>query len=216
MSGFATMIYSDKRSSGDLYQYLRCQKARRKRYDLYDRRGRIPNQASIDRRPAIIDTRQRRHFENTRPQRSDTGERRKPRANGHPSYICIDTVHQGNLDKQKGVYHYTARPFWIDNRLLCLQQPMQRRIAVARILAWPVPKDVAARRRHQHGRTDTGAPTGTIPPTDTPAANPWADYERSLLCTLIPLYIETTPTAAKTDIKGTSGILCLPNAMIGR
>ena len=40
-------IYADKRSGGDLYTYLRCQKVRRKRYGAYDRRGRIPSQVSI-------------------------------------------------------------------------------------------------------------------------------------------------------------------------
>lgn len=52
-------IYADKRSGGDLYRYLRCQKKRRKRYGSYDRRGLIPNQVSIDERPAIVDGRGR-------------------------------------------------------------------------------------------------------------------------------------------------------------
>jgi IS30 family transposase len=52
-------IYADKRSGGDLYRYLRCQKKRRKRYGIYDRRGIIPNQVSIDERPAIVAARSR-------------------------------------------------------------------------------------------------------------------------------------------------------------
>lgn len=52
-------VYEDKRSGGDLYRSLRCQKARRKRYGSYDRRGRIPNQVSIDDRPAIVDSKRR-------------------------------------------------------------------------------------------------------------------------------------------------------------
>jgi IS30 family transposase len=52
-------VYADKRSGGDLYTCLRCQKSRRKRYGVYDRRGCIPNQVSIDERPAIVDARQR-------------------------------------------------------------------------------------------------------------------------------------------------------------
>jgi len=36
------------------------------------------------------------------------GERRKPQANGKPGYIRIDTVHQGDLDGRKGVYHINA------------------------------------------------------------------------------------------------------------
>jgi len=52
-------IYADRRSGGNLYRYLSCQKARRKRYGAYDRRGCIPNQVSIDDRPAIVDGKRR-------------------------------------------------------------------------------------------------------------------------------------------------------------
>ena len=33
------------------------------------------------------------------------GERRKPFANGQPGYLRVDSVHQGDQDKVKGVYH---------------------------------------------------------------------------------------------------------------
>ena len=33
------------------------------------------------------------------------GERRKPRPMGKPGYLRVDSVHQGDLDKQKGVYY---------------------------------------------------------------------------------------------------------------
>ena len=49
-------VYADKHSGGDLYRCLRCQKVRRKRYGIYSRRGTIPNQVSIDERPAIVDS----------------------------------------------------------------------------------------------------------------------------------------------------------------
>ena len=52
-------IYADQRSGGDLYRFLRCQKLRRKRYGIYSRRGTIPNQVSIDDRPAIVDSKRR-------------------------------------------------------------------------------------------------------------------------------------------------------------
>jgi transposase InsO family protein len=59
-------------------------------------------------RKSIAYTRHRRHFEKTQPKPSKIGERRKPQPNGKPGYIRIDTVHQGDLDKQKGVYHINA------------------------------------------------------------------------------------------------------------
>jgi IS30 family transposase len=52
-------IYKDKQAGGKLYCSLRCQKARRKRYGTYSRRGRMANHVSIDERPAVVATRQR-------------------------------------------------------------------------------------------------------------------------------------------------------------
>jgi len=51
---------------------------------------------------------QRRRFEKTRPKPSAIGERRKPRPDGKPGYIRVDTVHQGDLDGVKGLYHINA------------------------------------------------------------------------------------------------------------
>lgn len=47
-------VYHDKRQGGVLYKHLRCQKARKKRYGRYDRRGQIKDRVSIDERPAIV------------------------------------------------------------------------------------------------------------------------------------------------------------------
>ena len=57
--GIYQYIYADKHSGGDLYRFLRCQKVRRKRYGIYSRRGTIPNQVSIDDRPAIVESKRR-------------------------------------------------------------------------------------------------------------------------------------------------------------
>lgn len=52
---------------------------------------------------------QRHHYEKTKGNKCvHIGERRKPRANGQPGYIRIDTVHQGDFDGCKGVYHINA------------------------------------------------------------------------------------------------------------
>lgn len=51
----------------------------------------------------------RNHYEKTKSRKGiHIGERRKPQANGKPGYIRIDTVHQGDLDGRKGVYHINA------------------------------------------------------------------------------------------------------------
>jgi len=52
-------IYADQRDGGELHHYLRCRKKRRKRYRSYTRRGCIPNQVSIEDRPAIVTSRRR-------------------------------------------------------------------------------------------------------------------------------------------------------------
>jgi hypothetical protein len=52
--------------------------------------------------------RQRWTHDLTKSKASSIGQRKKPRPNGKPGYIRIDTVHQGDLDGQKGVYHINA------------------------------------------------------------------------------------------------------------
>lgn len=74
----------------------------------YERLATISVSHLYNLRQSTAYTRQRRHFEKTRPKASPIGERRKPRPNGKPGYIRIDTVHQGDQDKQKGVYHINA------------------------------------------------------------------------------------------------------------
>ncbi|MCK5189025.1 MAG: transposase family protein, partial [Methylococcales bacterium] len=51
---------------------------------------------------------QRRTFEKTKSRQVALGERRKPNAEGKPGYIRVDTVHQGDQDGVKGVYHINA------------------------------------------------------------------------------------------------------------
>jgi len=46
-----------------------------------------------------------RNLTKTAPTRINIGKRRKPEPNGKPGYIRVDTVHQGDLGKVKGVYH---------------------------------------------------------------------------------------------------------------
>jgi len=47
-------------------------------------------------------------FEPTRPSATGIGERRKPDPHGRPGYLRVDTVHQGDWDGAKGVYHINA------------------------------------------------------------------------------------------------------------
>jgi len=49
-----------------------------------------------------------RRFSKTKPAVSRIGERIKPEAKGMPGYIRVDTVHQGDMNGSKGVYHINA------------------------------------------------------------------------------------------------------------
>ena len=51
---------------------------------------------------------QRHPYEKTKPVRSRIGERRKPNPHGQPGFVRIDSVHQGDQDGVKGVYHINA------------------------------------------------------------------------------------------------------------
>jgi transposase InsO family protein len=51
---------------------------------------------------------QRAHFTKTRSVCSPIGVRKAPRPNGRAGFVRIDTVHQGDLDGIKGVYHITC------------------------------------------------------------------------------------------------------------
>ena len=50
----------------------------------------------------------RHTVDKTQPVSLPIGERRKPQPDGQPGCIRIDTVHQGDLDGEKGVYHINA------------------------------------------------------------------------------------------------------------
>ncbi len=44
-------------------------------------------------------------FKKTKPNSVNIGERRKPDPQGRPGYLRVDTVHQGDKNSKKGVYH---------------------------------------------------------------------------------------------------------------
>jgi transposase InsO family protein len=50
----------------------------------------------------------RLHYVKTRPTAVLIGERRRPDPQGRPGYLRVDTVHQGDQNSAKGVYHINA------------------------------------------------------------------------------------------------------------
>jgi transposase InsO family protein len=62
--------------------------------------------------PHIYNLRKKRQYQSnvlfighTKSVNRNIGERRKPRPDGIPGYLRVDSVHQGDKDKEKGVYH---------------------------------------------------------------------------------------------------------------
>ena len=49
-------------------------------------------------------------YQKTRPVQVAIGERRRPEPQGQPGYLRIDTVHQGDREGTKGVYHIGCGP----------------------------------------------------------------------------------------------------------
>ena len=74
----------------------------------YERLSTISVSHLYNLRKSDLYKRQRRFFSKTQKTTVPIGERRRPRPEGQPGYIRIDTVHQGDQDKQKGVYHINA------------------------------------------------------------------------------------------------------------
>lgn len=47
----------------------------------------------------------RSHYAKTRPTKLPIGKRQKPEPDGRPGFLRVDSVHQGDKDGEKGVYH---------------------------------------------------------------------------------------------------------------
>lgn len=75
----------------------------------YERLSHISVSHIYNLRESSVYKKHRCHYEKTKSKKGiHIGERRKPQANGKPGFIRIDTVHQGDLDGIKGVYHINA------------------------------------------------------------------------------------------------------------
>lgn len=74
--------------------------------------------------------RARRKFDKTRPVTSTIGERRKPQTNGQPGYIRVDTVHQGDQDGVKGLYHINAVDEVTQFEVVCAVEKISERYLI--------------------------------------------------------------------------------------
>lgn len=74
----------------------------------YARLAKISNGHLYNLRQTALYRRQRVAVSKTRPVTVNIGERRKPKPQGQPGYLRVDSVHQGDLDGIKGLYLINA------------------------------------------------------------------------------------------------------------
>lgn len=74
----------------------------------YERLSRISIAHLYNLRKTGTYRKQRVVYQATRPVAVSIGERRKPDSQGRPGYLRVDTVHQGDREGAKGVYHLNA------------------------------------------------------------------------------------------------------------
>ncbi|MTI11740.1 integrase [Sansalvadorimonas verongulae] len=68
--------------------------------------------------------------DSTRPVQRDIGVRRRPNPQGHPGFIRIDTVHQGDRDGVKGLYHINAVDEVTQYEVVCTVEKISERYLV--------------------------------------------------------------------------------------
>jgi len=71
----------------------------------FERLARISNGHLYNLRHSRTYQRLRTTHHKIRPTQVRIGERRKPRPDGRPGFLRVDSVHQGDLDRVKGLYH---------------------------------------------------------------------------------------------------------------
>ena len=71
----------------------------------FERLATISNGQFYNLRKSTAYRRRRTSFKKTRATAVRIGERRKPQPRGRPGFLRVDTVHQGDRDGEKGVYH---------------------------------------------------------------------------------------------------------------
>ncbi len=73
--------------------------------ERFERLATISNGHLYNLRHSTDYQRRRRHVDKTRPSPVRIGERRKPFPEGRPGFLRVDSVHQGDLDGTKGLFH---------------------------------------------------------------------------------------------------------------
>jgi transposase InsO family protein len=96
----------------------------------YERLSKISIAHIYNLRHSSIYQNQRRHFTKTQKSKVAIGCRRRPSPNGEPGYLRVDTVHQGDQDKQKGVYHINTVDEVTQFEIVCSVEQISERYLI--------------------------------------------------------------------------------------
>lgn len=96
----------------------------------YERLARISVSHLYNLRKSKIYQEKRRYFTKTKRAEVAIGERRKPKSYGEPGYLRIDSVHQGDQDGQKGVYHINAIDEVTQMEVVCAVERITRQYMI--------------------------------------------------------------------------------------
>ncbi len=81
-------------------------------------------------RHSVSYRRQRRVVKPTRSRPVAIGQRRAPKPNGQPGFVRVDTVHQGDLEGVKGLYHINAVDEVTQYEIVCGVERISERFLV--------------------------------------------------------------------------------------
>ena len=73
--------------------------------EKFKRLSKISSSHIYNLRNTVVYKRVNKVYQKTKATKVNIGERRKPEPNDSPGFLRVDTVHQGDRDKEKGVYH---------------------------------------------------------------------------------------------------------------
>lgn len=107
-----------------------CERAFQQGDDRYERLAAISISHLYNLRQSRTYERSRGHKDSTRSAQRAIGVRRRPDPQGRPGYIRVDTVHQGDKDGVKGLYHINAVDEVTQYEVVCTVEKISERYLV--------------------------------------------------------------------------------------
>ena len=107
-----------------------CERAYRQGDERYERLATISISHLYNLRQSKTYERVRGHKDSTRSTQKNIGIRRRPSPEGQPGFIRVDTVHQGDKDGVKGLYHINAVDEVTQYEVVCTVEKISERYLV--------------------------------------------------------------------------------------